>query len=189
MRSKIVTSVFLACCCVVGLCSPVAAGADDPWPYTWPTDAPVVDPFRPPSTPYGAGNRGLEFATDPGSAVHAARAGLVTFAGQVGGQLHVTLAHRDGVRTSYSFVASIVVSKGSSVATGQVIATSGQRLHVGARIGSAYIDPAILFGASTRVRLVPVSGSQAQPLTGWVEPNWVRRDSPTRKKHDLSTRK
>ena len=34
--------------------------------YQPPVDAPVTDPFRPPLTPYGPGNRGIDYATVPG---------------------------------------------------------------------------------------------------------------------------
>ena len=33
--------------------------------YRPPVDAPVVDPFRPPAERWSAGNRGVEYATDP----------------------------------------------------------------------------------------------------------------------------
>ena len=68
--------------------------------YRVPVDAPVVDPFRPPATPYGPGNRGVDFATTAGQPVLAMADGVVVFAGQVGGTLHVVLLHADGVRTS-----------------------------------------------------------------------------------------
>src|SRR5258708_10037298 len=42
--------------------------------YTPPVDAPIGDPFRPPSTPYGPGNRGIEYATPAGVAGGAAGA-------------------------------------------------------------------------------------------------------------------
>ena len=64
------------------------------------------------STPYGAGNRGLEYSTTPGGPAHASAPGRVTFAGQVGGQLHVVVQHADGVRTSYSFLRTIAVRAG-----------------------------------------------------------------------------
>ena len=77
--------------------------------YRPPTDGIVVDLFRPPAHTGAPGNRGLEYATGPGSAVRAAAAGVVTFAGQVGSGRHVTVAHADGVRTSYSFLRSVAV--------------------------------------------------------------------------------
>ncbi len=133
---------------------PPAAGA--PPPYVPPVDAPVTDPFRPPSTPYGAGNRGLEYDTAPGIEVGAAADGVVTFAGVVAGTRHVTLLHDDGVRTSYSFLDRVDVVVGQRVRQGTVVGTTAGRLHLGARIGDAYLDPASLFGqAPPHVELVP----------------------------------
>ena len=124
--------------------------------YQPPVAGPVVDPFRPPAHVGAPGNRGLEFATRPGSPVTAAAAGIVVFAGQVAGRRHVTVAHADGVRTSYSFLRSVAVGAGQRVEAGQVLGTAGTSLHFGARIGKAYVDPAVLLGATGRARLVPL---------------------------------
>jgi murein DD-endopeptidase MepM/ murein hydrolase activator NlpD len=85
----------------------------------------------------------------------------VSFAGAVAGSLHVTIAHPDGIRTSYSYLATIAVSAGAEVARGQVVGTSGARLHVGARRGDVYIDPASLWTARGPpwVRLAPLDGA------------------------------
>jgi hypothetical protein len=124
--------------------------------YVPPVDAPIADPFRPPAGPYGSGNRGLEYSTTPGTPVRASADGTVGFAGQVGGALHVTLLHADGVRTSYSFLAAVDVLLGQQVRQGDRIGTSAERLHFGARVGDAYFDPATLFtGTVTDVELLP----------------------------------
>jgi murein DD-endopeptidase MepM/ murein hydrolase activator NlpD len=125
--------------------------------YQPPVDAPIVDPFRAPRTPWAAGNRGIEYATRPGTRVGAAADGAVVFAGMVAGSLHVVVRHADGVRTSYSFLRTALVHRGDRVARGEPVGTSGDRLHFGARIGDDYIDPALLFGdmGPPRVRLVP----------------------------------
>jgi hypothetical protein len=122
-----------------------------------PVAAPVADPFRAPPHPYGTGNRGIEYDTEPGDAVAASADGQVVFAGPVAGSRHVTLLHADGVRTSYSFVADIRVTAGQRVRRGDRIAVAGDRLHFGARLGDAYFDPASLFGTTTvEVELLPL---------------------------------
>lgn len=125
--------------------------------YQPPVDAPVVDAFRAPPAPWAAGNRGIEYATDPGTRVGAAADGTVVFAGLVGGSLHVVVRHADGVRTSYSFLRTALVHRGDGVVRGEPVGTTGNRFHFGARIGDAYIDPALLFSGAgpPRVRLVP----------------------------------
>ncbi|MGI8686418.1 MAG: peptidoglycan DD-metalloendopeptidase family protein [Acidimicrobiales bacterium] len=135
--------------------------------YRPPVAAPIVDSFRPPATPYGPGNVGIDYTTAPGTPVAAAAAGQVVFAGRVGAELHVVVLHADGIRTSSSFLASVAVRRGQQVAAGQTLGTTGLSLHFGARAGDAYLDPLVLFGAGTGpvvVRLVPdlrVMGSEA----------------------------
>ncbi|MDY7101627.1 MAG: M23 family metallopeptidase [Actinomycetota bacterium] len=154
--ARVVLGVLLA------LLPPAAVPAADgappgPIDYRPPVDAPVVDGFRPPSGPYGPGNRGLEYATRPGTAVGAIGPGVVTFAGSVAGQLHVTVRHPDGLRSSYSFLATVDVAVDDRLERGGRVGSAGRRLHLGVRRGTTYLDPAALFGPR-RARLVPVPG-------------------------------
>src|SRR5438552_17907861 len=137
--------------------SPAFPSGTDAPTYRPPVGAPVADAFRPPAEPWGAGNRGLAYATAPGATVRASAAGEVTFAGQVGGSLHVVVLHDDGIRTSYSFLRTIAVQRGDHVRQGQPVGTTGDTtFHFGARAGDAYIDPALLFAAGPpQVFLVP----------------------------------
>ena len=124
--------------------------------YRPPVDAPVVDPFRPPAENWNSGNRGLEYATVPGTPVGAAAAGEVVFAGPVAGGLHVVVLHGDGLRTSYSFLRETSVRRGEKVRQGQTLGTAQDRFHFGVRAGDAYLDPAKLFGGGPpQVHLVP----------------------------------
>jgi murein DD-endopeptidase MepM/ murein hydrolase activator NlpD len=133
--------------------SPPAPGAVS---YRPPVAGPIVDPFRPPPHTGAAGNRGVDYQTTPGTPVDAAADGEVVFAGAVGGTLHVVVLHADGVRTSYSFLQSIAVHRGDRVTQGQVVGTSGDRLHFGARVGDTYVDPTGLFVTGPpQVHLVP----------------------------------
>src|SRR5690606_38416743 len=88
--------------------------------------------------------------------VRASADGTVSFAGPVAGSLHVTVLHADGVRTSYSFLATVEVTVGQRVRRGDRLGTAGGHLHFGARVGDAYVDPAALFGTTTTdVELLP----------------------------------
>ncbi|MBA2609457.1 MAG: peptidoglycan DD-metalloendopeptidase family protein [Actinobacteria bacterium] len=152
-RITAVLAAALAVAVLAGFAPPASAVTVT---YTEPVAGRVTDPFRPPSTPYGPGNRGLTYATQPGSAARASAPGRVTFSGQVGGALHVVVRHADGVRTSYSFLKSTAVRTGHVVAQGDEIGTTGDSFHFGARIGDAYIDPAILLESGpARVHLIP----------------------------------
>ena len=130
---------------------PTRCGAHRP-----PVDGRVIDPFRLPDGPYGAGNRGLEYATVPGTPARAIGAGQVTFAGAVAGRLAVSIRHRDGLISSVSDLASVAVRRGELVARGSTLGTTGERMHLGVREGGRYVDPAALFcGARQRAVLVP----------------------------------
>jgi murein DD-endopeptidase MepM/ murein hydrolase activator NlpD len=139
----------------------VASAAAQVPSYIPPVDAPVRDPYRPPATPYGPGNRGIEYATDPGAAVRASADGVVAFAGPIGPDRYVSVDHADGVRTSYSYLETIAVHAGQEVRQGEVIGTASDRLHFGARRDGVYFDPATLFAVVVvprRAHLVPVQG-------------------------------
>ena len=161
-----------------------AAAADTPAPVTYrpPVDAaPLVDTFRPPSTPYGAGNRGIDYGTTAGQTVAAAADGEVVFSGRIGADdHHVVLLHADGLRTSYSFLAASTVRRGQRVRQGEAVGTArdGRPLHFGVRAGEAYLDPLVLFGQTgggrhARPYLVP-DPDEHRPLAEVVERRRLR---------------
>ncbi len=166
----------------LALIAPVAAGqppgpAGPPGPVTYraPVPGPVIDPYRPPSTPYGPGNRGIDYATTPGEPVGAVAEGEVTFAGAVGGGLHVVVLHADGVRTSLSFLAVVLVRRGQRVAAGQAVGRAGATLHLGARRGEAYLDPTSLLAGPSGGRAVLVPDGPGRPLGAADEAAGLRR--------------
>src|SRR4051812_14596394 len=89
---------------VVSLVSVAPRPADAAPAVVWirPVSGAVVRPFDPPQTRFGAGHLGADLAATPGTAVRAAGAGVVSFAGRVAGSLHVVVAHAGNLRTSYS---------------------------------------------------------------------------------------
>lgn len=124
-------------------------------PHLPPVVAPVVDPFRPPESPYGPGNRGIEYDTKPGQVVMASAAGVVSFSGQIGSSQFVSIRHDAHLRTTYSFLTGRSVVRGQRVGQGDVVGVAGTRFHFGALRDDVYIDPASLFGELiTEVRLV-----------------------------------
>ena len=119
-------------------------------PYRPPVDGPVVEPFHV-EHPFGPGNRGIDYAVAPCTPVRAAADGEVIFAGPVAGTLHVTIRHADGLRTSYSFLASVDVRAGQTVRAGDVVGRSVEVVHFGVRDPTGtYLDPATLFSAGRR---------------------------------------
>lgn len=140
-----------------------------------PVTGEVVQSFEAPGSRFGAGHRGVDLAAAPGTAVRAAGAGTVEYAGPVAGALHVVIRHDNGWRTSYSFVEAVQVRRGRRVDAGDVVATCCARdgtgagdehrgvVHFGLRIGDDYADPMLLFGPAdltALVRLAPPSGRE-----------------------------
>lgn len=123
---------------------------------TWrhPVDAPIVDYFRPPSSRYGRGNRGLEYGTTRGQPVVAVADGKVVFAGQVGGQRFVVVTHGPALRSTYAYLERIHVAVGESVVSGQRLAAAASGFHLTARRHGVYVDPLLYLGRSWSVRLV-----------------------------------
>ena len=140
--------------------------------YRPPVLAPITDHFRAPAHPFGPGNRGIDYATVPGTSVRAAAPGRVTFAGAVAGRLVVVLIHADRLRSTYDGLATITVAGGDDVGAGVALGTASAHLHFGVRDGTTYLDPELLFAASgdaadaaVVARLVPTSGAPARAAT------------------------
>lgn len=113
----------------------------------------VLADFDAPAEPWSAGHRGVDLEALPGEAVGASADGIVTFAGEVAGATWVTVAHADGVTTSYGPLAGLAVTHGQHVAAGAVLGTVADghhpladALHWGARRDGGYIDPLGLLG-------------------------------------------
>jgi hypothetical protein len=176
-----------------------AVSAEVAW--TRPVDGAVVRPFDSPEHPWGSGHRGVDLAARPGTPVRAAGDGRVAFAGNVAGALHVVVAHGDGLRTSYSFLADRAVHAGEAVERGDIVGHVGAAgahhddavLHLGLRRGDEYLDPMALFDdvdLVETVRLVPVDDPLPEEapnlrdglvdlnyeLHRGVLPSWARAD-------------
>ena len=106
----------------------------------------VVRAFDPPRTRWGSGHRGVDLAATAGSAVLAAGAGRVTFAGRLAGRGVISIEHAPGVRTTYEPVHALV-SAGQRVERGEIIGRLApdrrhpDSLHWGLRIRDIYGDP------------------------------------------------
>lgn len=170
--------------------SPITAAAGGPaaplTSWTLPVAGPVERGFEEPASRYGAGHRGVDFAVPAGTPVRAAGDGVVTFAGLVAGGLHVVVAHGGDLRTSYSFLATVTVRRGVTVARGDVVGAAGgptgehpSGLHFGLRRGGEYIDPMLLFrptDLSRVVYLAPLTRGTSPTAGSWsVEALGVRR--------------
>jgi murein DD-endopeptidase MepM/ murein hydrolase activator NlpD len=121
--------------------------------WRWPLRdrAPVVRAFTAPASAWGRGHRGLDLTTATGAAVLAVEAGRVTHAGVIAGRGTVSVEHRDGLVSTYEPVRA-TVWVGDVLDVGDVLGIvqpgaaashCGRRacLHLGARRGTAYVDP------------------------------------------------
>ena len=88
-----------------------------------------------------------------------------------GGRGCVARRHRarGGLRTSYSFLATVTVHRGRGVAAGEVLGTAGGTgpnhapgvVHFGLRAGDEYVDPMLLFGAVDLTQVVHLAPTAA----------------------------
>jgi hypothetical protein len=136
--------------------------------YELPVAGQVLRPFEAPDHAYGPGHRGVDLAAASGTPVRAAAAGEVVFAGTVAGATWVTVAHADGIRTSYGHLGRLAVRAGQDVALGALLGTAtGDHgdafrpeagLHWSARRGDTYLDPLSLLGPPPQPTLVGTGG-------------------------------
>ena len=91
-------------CVALLLPSPHARAQEDrPLPpLVPPVDRALARPFEAPASDWGPGHRGIDLGVAPGVEVRAAAPGTVTFAGQVGGRLYVTIDHGQGLKNPTS---------------------------------------------------------------------------------------
>jgi murein DD-endopeptidase MepM/ murein hydrolase activator NlpD len=147
--------------------TPVAPGRPWVWPLGPRPD--LVDPFDPPDTPYGPGNRGVDLAGTVGQRVLAVADGVVAYAGAVGGRGVVVVSHGP-LRSTYEPVTA-TVEVGDAVRAGQplgVLAAVGSPcppgtcLHLGILRGTRYVDPLWLLG-DPPIRLKPLTDPVGWP--------------------------
>jgi murein DD-endopeptidase MepM/ murein hydrolase activator NlpD len=152
--------VILPLLLVASVAPSVGAGPSGDW--AWPVVGPVLRGFDPPSTPFGAGHRGIDIAAPIGTPVLAPAPGVVAFAGAVAGHLFITVDHGGGLSSTYSWVSAILVRKGDAVARGSVVGLTGTghpgveppHLHFGVRLGGEYVDPLAFLAPPSLVGLI-----------------------------------
>jgi murein DD-endopeptidase MepM/ murein hydrolase activator NlpD len=133
--------------CGIAVAGGAARALAAPWP--WPASGPVIRGFEAPASPYATGHRGIDIAIAFGSDVRSPAAGVVKFAGRIGGSTFVSIDHGAGLESTYSWVSEALVGKGDALASGARIALSGTghpdggvpHLHFGVKRDGIYIDP------------------------------------------------
>ena len=122
----------------------IAPGRDQ---YLWPTKGVFTSGF---GWRWGRMHKGIDIANNTGTSIHAAKAGIVTFAGWSGAYGYlVEIAHGDGESTRYAHNSRLMVSKGQVVPQGARISlmgstgrSTGPHLHFEIRRpGGAAVNP------------------------------------------------
>jgi murein DD-endopeptidase MepM/ murein hydrolase activator NlpD len=152
--------VILPLIMLVSIAPSVGVGPSGDW--GWPVVGPVIRGFDPPSTPFGAGHRGIDIAAPVGTPVLAPAPGVVAFAGAVAGHQFVTVDHGGGLSSTSSWVSAVLVRAGDSVARGSVVALTGTghpgieppHLHFGVRQDGVYVDPLAFLAPPSLVGLI-----------------------------------
>lgn len=130
--------------------------------WHWPTNGEqrVVRDFLAPSSPWGAGHRGLDLAARVGSTVTAPVSGQVRFSGRVVDRDVLTIETNEGWLVSMEPIDATVLS--GRVRAGQKVGVvssghcRGGCLHVGLRIDGEYRSPARELGILRRAVLQPL---------------------------------
>lgn len=159
---------------LAALAPSTAAVAGTTWVWPFEPQPAVLTAFDPPDERWGAGHRGVDLAGYAGQPVRSAGAGVVSFAGMLGGRGVVAVTH-GALRTTYLPVAA-EVTVGQHVRASEVIGTLAVIgghclpticLHWGLIRGSTYLNPLTLVGAGP-IRLLP--DSAPSPLRGLFMP-------------------
>jgi murein DD-endopeptidase MepM/ murein hydrolase activator NlpD len=118
-----------------------------PRPFEWPVEGKLISGFG--TGGDGERNDGINIAADPGTPIHAAAAGTVTYASRLKGYGNLVLIqHENGYITAYAHAQSLLVAPGDRVDRGDVIGLSGKsgdvatpQLHFEIREGTKAINP------------------------------------------------
>lgn len=128
------------------------------WVAPLPLPLRVGRKFDPPQYRWLPGHRGVDLCAPVGTAVRAPRAGVVVYASKLVDREVISIAHGDGLRSTFEPVAA-QVKRGQTVAAGQVVGLlqpghQGDCLHWGVkRDRDSYMNPLrLLLG---QVRLLP----------------------------------
>ena len=116
--------------------------------------------------PYAAGHRADNIAAPIGTPVRASADGVVSFAGNVAGNLSVTVDHGGTIKTTYSYLGTIVARKNQRVLRGDVVGTVGAghdaslppNVQLSARRNDVYFDPLELYVGSGYADLIQLVG-------------------------------
>lgn len=161
----VVALAALSTALVLGADAGRATGVRTAGPWQPPVSGAVLDRFDPPARPWLAGHRGIDLAAAAGAPVVAPAAGIVTFAGQVGGKPVVVVSHGELRSTLEPVLARRDV--GDQVPAGAAVGVvapdvadshcaPAHCVHWGVRRQDVYLDPLALLGLADPIVLLPL---------------------------------
>ncbi|GBL20779.1 hypothetical protein EMGBS4_08390 [Acidimicrobiaceae bacterium] len=124
-------------------------------------NATISDPFRQPRCDRCAGNRGIDYATQPGTPIVAGASGIVSYFGVVANKKYLVIRTAAGRRLTYGSISTSDLRIGDFVVAGQIIATTTTTLYFGVResrggnsagaiaTSDIYVDPAKYLAQNT----------------------------------------
>ena len=137
-----------------------ATGTTASW--AWPVPAPhsIERPFIAPESAYGAGHRGIDISSIDGAVITAPADGVVYFSGVVVDRPVLSIAHADGLVSSYEPVES-GLPPGTTVRRGDDVGhllrghCASVCLHFGVRLYGQYVSPLNYLGGIPYSVLLP----------------------------------
>ncbi len=178
-RFLLLSLVFMTCAWGIGA-QPARASGVAGWPLDGHAEVLLAFGASYPTVDGSAAtHRGMDLAADPGTTVYSVQGGAITFAGSIpageGSTMLAVTVESEGVRLTYMPLQGTAVSAGDRVEAGAVLgllAASGDRssdvphLHIGARIGDLYVDPAsyVVFPAAATAPVEPAPLVETAPL-------------------------
>ena len=145
-----------------------AAGTTTSWAWPVPVPHPIERPYIAPETAYGTGHRGIDITSTDDAVVTAPADGVVYFAGVVVNRPVLSIAHVDGVVSSYEPVESDL-PEGTTVRRGDVVGhlvrghCSSICLHFGVRLYGQYVSPLNYLGGIPPSVLLPTRSLPVLP--------------------------
>jgi len=145
-----------------------AAGTTASWAWPVPVPHAIERPFIAPESAYSAGHRGIDISSTDDAVITAPADGVVYFSGMVVDRPVLSIAHADGLVSSYEPVESDL-PQGTKVRRGDDVGhllpghCAAACLHFGVRLYGQYVSPLNYLGGIPHSVLLPTRSLPLPP--------------------------